>query len=136
MMLPRGRKKESRLESHPNSGNSERTDHPSEPQRPRRNAGASTVASRDGETDPTKPLRDEKLAVNTVKQRMAGVQFFFARTLRRPYLRADFPYPKAPHRLPNVLSREEVTRLIDATSNLSHRTMSAHSPCHQVFTLV
>ena len=53
-------------------------------------------------------LRDRKLAANTVKQRMAAVQFFFARTLKRPYLRADFPYPKAPRRLPNILSREEV----------------------------
>jgi integrase/recombinase XerD len=68
-------------------------------------------------------LRDRKLAANTVKQRMAAVQFFFARTLKRPYLRADFPYPKAPRRLPNILSQEEVTRLIDATSNLSHRAM-------------
>jgi len=68
-------------------------------------------------------LRDRKLAANTVKQRMAAVQFFFARTLKRPYLRTDFPYPKAPRRLPNILSQEEVTRLIDATSNLSHRAM-------------
>jgi len=68
-------------------------------------------------------LRDRNLAANTVKQRMAAVQFFFARTLKRPYLRVDFPYPKAPRRLPDILSQEEVTRLIDATSNLSHRAM-------------
>src|SRR5271154_2965174 len=68
-------------------------------------------------------LRDRKLAANTVKQRMAAVQFFFARTLKRPYLREDFPYPKIPRRLPVVLSQEEVTRLIDAASNLSHRAM-------------
>ncbi len=36
-------------------------------------------------------LRDQKLAANTVKQRMAAMQFFFARTLKRPYLREDFP---------------------------------------------
>jgi integrase/recombinase XerD len=68
-------------------------------------------------------LRDRKLATNTVKQRMAAIQFFFARTLKRPYLRGDFPYPKGPRRLPVVLSQEEVTRLIDAASNLSHRAM-------------
>jgi len=28
-------------------------------------------------------LRDQKLAANTVKQRMAAVQFFFVRTLKR-----------------------------------------------------
>ena len=32
-------------------------------------------------------LRDRKLAANTVKQRMAAVQFFFVRTLQRSYRR-------------------------------------------------
>jgi integrase/recombinase XerD len=68
-------------------------------------------------------LRDRKLAANTVKQRIAAVRFFFIRTLKRPYLREDFPYPKTPCRLPVVLSQEEVTRLIDAASNLCHRAM-------------
>lgn len=68
-------------------------------------------------------LRDQKLAANTVKQRVAAVRFFFIRTLKRPYLREDFPYPKTPRRLPVVLSQEEVTRLIDAASNLCHRAM-------------
>jgi integrase len=68
-------------------------------------------------------IRDRNLAANTVKQRMAAVQFFFVRTLKRPYLREDFPYPKIPRRLPVVLSQEEVNRLIDAASNLSHRAM-------------
>src|SRR5258706_6930486 len=68
-------------------------------------------------------LRDRKLAANTVKQRVAAVRFFFVRTLKRPYLREDIPYPKGPRRLPVVLSQEEVTRLIDSASNLSHRVM-------------
>ena len=68
-------------------------------------------------------IRDRKLAINTVKQRMAAVQFFFARTLKRPYLREDFPYPKGPRRLPVILSQEEVTQLIDSACNLFHRTM-------------
>ena len=68
-------------------------------------------------------LRDRKLAANTVKQRMAAVQFFFVRTLKRAYLREDFPYPKVPRRLPEILSQEEVARLIDSASNLSHRAI-------------
>src|SRR5438477_12723525 len=35
----------------------------------------------------------------------------------------SFPYPKSPQRLPAILSQEEVTRLIDSASNLSHRAM-------------
>ena len=68
-------------------------------------------------------LRDRKLAASTVKQRMAAVQFFFVRTLKRAYLREDFPYPKVPRRLPEILSQEEVARLIESASNLSHRAI-------------
>jgi integrase/recombinase XerD len=68
-------------------------------------------------------IRDRKLAANTVKQRMAAVQFFFIRTLKRPWPRQEFSYPKIPVRLPTILSQEEVTRLIDAAANLSHRAM-------------
>jgi len=68
-------------------------------------------------------IRDRKLAVNTVKQRMAAVQFFFIKTLKRAYLQEEFPYPKTPRRLPSVLSLEEVTRLIDCAANLKHRAM-------------
>jgi site-specific recombinase XerD len=68
-------------------------------------------------------IRDRKLAVNTVKQRMAAVQFFFLKTLKRAYLQEEFPYPKTPSKLPAVLSQEEVTRLIDSAANLTHRAM-------------
>jgi integrase/recombinase XerD len=68
-------------------------------------------------------IRDRKLAVNTVKQRMAAVQFFFIKTLKRAYLQEEFSYPKTPRRLPAVLSLEEVTRLIDCAANLKHRAM-------------
>jgi integrase/recombinase XerD len=68
-------------------------------------------------------IRDRKLAANTVKQRMAAVQFFFIRTLKRPWPRQEFSYPKIPVRLPSILSQEEVTRLIDSAANLSHRAM-------------
>ena len=68
-------------------------------------------------------IRDRKLAVNTVKQRMAAIQFFFLKTLKRAYLKEDFPYPKTPRRLPDVLSQEEVARIIDSAANLSHRAM-------------
>ena len=43
--------------------------------------------------------------------------------MRRRYLVEDTPYPKAPRRLPQILSREEVTRLIAAAHSLTHRTM-------------
>ena len=54
---------------------------------------------------------------------MAALRFFFVKTLKRRYLLDDTPYPKAPRRLPSILSVDEVTCLIEAASSLSHRTM-------------
>jgi hypothetical protein len=48
------------------------------------------------------------------------------RTLRVRRARSvldDTPYPKAPRRLPQMLSVEEMARVIDAADSLSHRTM-------------
>jgi site-specific recombinase XerD len=54
---------------------------------------------------------------------VAALRFFFVKTLKRRYLLDDTPYPKAPRRLPSILSVDEVTQLIDAAASLSHRTM-------------
>jgi integrase/recombinase XerD len=54
---------------------------------------------------------------------IAALRFFFVKTLRRPYLQLDLPYPKTPKRLPTVLSQDEVGRLIDSANNLRDYTM-------------
>jgi integrase len=59
----------------------------------------------------------------TVRLHVAALRFFFVKTLKRRYLLDDTPYPKAPRRLPQILSIEEVARVIDAADSLSHRTM-------------
>jgi integrase/recombinase XerD len=68
-------------------------------------------------------LKEKKLAVASVKQRASALRFFFVKTLRRPYMLEQIPYPKVPRRLPNILSEAEVARLIDSASNLLHRAM-------------
>ena len=68
-------------------------------------------------------LRDRKLSPQTVKQHMAAVRFFFVHTLKRHYPPSEFRYPKTPQRLPVILSQDEVRRMIDAATNLLHRTM-------------
>jgi site-specific recombinase XerD len=68
-------------------------------------------------------LRQRKLAPRTVKLHVCAIRFFFNKTLRRRYPLEETPYPKAPRRLPQILSREEVTRLIAAAHSLTHRTM-------------
>jgi site-specific recombinase XerD len=68
-------------------------------------------------------LEDRKLANGTVVLHVSALRFFFIRVLKRRDMKEDLPYPKRLKRLPVVLSREEVGRLIDSTRNLFHRTM-------------
>jgi len=55
-----------------------------------------------------------KLAPNTVTQRLAALRFFYVQVLKRGWSVAETPYPKKVLHLPQVLSQEEVARLIDA----------------------
>jgi hypothetical protein len=55
-----------------------------------------------------------KLAPNTVTQRLAAFRFFYVQVLKRGWSVAETLYPKKVLHLPQVLSQEEVARLIDA----------------------
>jgi site-specific recombinase XerD len=69
-------------------------------------------------------LNEKKLTPGTVEMRMSALRFLFKKTLKRHDLAFDdLPFPKTPMKLPAVLSPEEVTRLIEAASNLMHRTI-------------
>src|SRR6516165_8284642 len=69
-------------------------------------------------------LHERKLAVGTVVNQVAALRFFFRRVLKRRFPPDSIPYPKySHHRMPRVLSPEEVTRLIDAAGNLQARTI-------------
>jgi site-specific recombinase XerD len=62
-------------------------------------------------------LKKRKLAVGTVENHVAALRFFFVRTLNRPEFREFIPYPRVPEKLPGILSKEEVTRLINSSGN-------------------
>ena len=64
-----------------------------------------------------------KLSSGTVAIRLAALRFFYTKTLRRAWSVADTPYPKRNHRLPVILSQEEVAQLIDAACPTFHRTI-------------
>jgi len=66
-------------------------------------------------------FRERKLAANTVGQRVAALRFFYIRTLGREWNPDRTPYPKRPRRLPDILSRHEVARLIDAAPSPFYR---------------
>lgn len=70
-------------------------------------------------------LNEKKLSWSTLQVRIAALKFFYTRTLKQDWFPQEVAKPKVRRKLPTVLSREEVTRLIDATPNLKHRTLLA-----------
>ena len=69
-------------------------------------------------------INEKKLSPQTVRVRMSALRFLYWKTLKRRDLYFDdLLIPKAPRRLPVVLSPEEVIQLIEAASSLMHRTM-------------
>jgi site-specific recombinase XerD len=68
-------------------------------------------------------LKERKLCPGSVENHVAALRFFFIRTLHRHEFRQFLPYPKVHRKLPNILSQEEVTRLINASSSLFQRTL-------------
>jgi site-specific recombinase XerD len=69
-------------------------------------------------------LKQKNLSPGTVEGRMSALRFLYKKTLkRRDIAYDDLIFPKTPQKLPVVLSREEVTRLIEAAPNLLHRTI-------------
>ena len=69
-------------------------------------------------------LHQRKLAPGTVVAQVATLRFFFVRTLKRRFPPDSIPYPKyTHHRVPSVLSPDEVARFINAASNLQARAI-------------
>jgi integrase/recombinase XerD len=68
-------------------------------------------------------FQKRKLSAGTVTNRLAALRFFYIKTLKKAWSIAETPYPKKNHRLPTILSQEEVARLIDAAGTPFHRTL-------------
>ena len=64
-----------------------------------------------------------KFSPNTVTLRLAALRFFYIQVLKLGWSVAETPYPKKILRLPQVLSQEEVARLIDAAEFPFHRIL-------------
>jgi putative ABC transport system permease protein len=63
-------------------------------------------------------LEDRRLAIGTVVTQICALRFFCRYVLKRRDVREDLPYPKSRHRLPVVLSPDEVQRLRDVVARL------------------
>ncbi len=68
-------------------------------------------------------FRTWKQSPNNVTQRLAALRFFYIKVLQRSCSVAETLYPKKVLRLPQILSQQEVARLIDAAETPFHRML-------------
>lgn len=63
----------------------------------------------------------EERSPATVKMHVAGIRFLYEVTLRSPERVARLYFPKVPRQLPDILSHDEVVRLLNAVGSVKHR---------------
>lgn len=70
-------------------------------------------------------IREKKLSWSTCNIAVSGLRFLYHVTLKRDRTQFSIPLPQQPSQLPEILSREEVLRLIHAAPFRKHRTLLA-----------
>jgi site-specific recombinase XerD len=68
-------------------------------------------------------IEERKLASSSVCQAVAGMRFFYEVSLQRAPQTFAIPLPKRAQKLPEILSREEVARIIAATRSRRERVL-------------
>jgi site-specific recombinase XerD len=66
-------------------------------------------------------INERRLSPEGVNQQGSGLKFLYLTTLEMPWNSVDFPRAKRPHKLPVVLSQEEVVQFFDHVGTLRHR---------------
>ena len=66
-------------------------------------------------------IEQRRLAPSSVRVAVMGLRFFYTQTLHRPW--TNLPLPKRTKTLPEVLSREEVARLLASTTTVRERAL-------------
>jgi len=70
-------------------------------------------------------ITEKKLAYASVNQASCAFRFLYGTVLRKPQMRLDIPMAKVPKRLPQILTRAEVSHLIESSATLRGRTLLA-----------
>lgn len=65
---------------------------------------------------------DHGTSAVSINNALSGLKFLFEHTLDHPELMRKMQSVRVPHKLPVVLSRDEVARLLAASGNLKHKT--------------
>ena len=68
-------------------------------------------------------IEERKLAWSTCNIAVNALKFCYHVTLKRAQAQFEIPRPRQPQKLPQILAREEIARLIELTPNPKHRVM-------------
>jgi site-specific recombinase XerD len=69
-------------------------------------------------------IKVKKASNGTIRLQLSSLRFLYRVTLKRPNEVDGFHFPKAPIRLPDILSRDEVSRLLDCIRSLRVRVIA------------
>ncbi len=69
----------------------------------------------------SRKIVDEKLSSRTIASIIAALRFFFHEVVKNPVV--NIRPPKQEKKLPVVLTKEEIRRMIDAATNLKHKLL-------------
>ena len=68
-------------------------------------------------------IKEEKISASATNGRINAIKFYFEKVLKQERRVYDLPRPKKPNKLPNILSEDEVYRLLAALENIKHRAI-------------
>lgn len=66
-------------------------------------------------------IKDEKMRERKLNGKINAIKFYFEQVLNRPKMFFDIPRPKKPLTLPKMLSKSEVKKLFNVTTNIKHK---------------
>lgn len=81
------------------------------------------LSDRDVQRDVRHLIEERRLAWGSLRAMVSGLRFFSWTTLRHEPGTFAIPMPKGARKLPEILSREEVARLVNGVTNLRHRIL-------------
>jgi len=76
-------------------------------------------------------LDERNLTYSSANLALNAIRFLFREVLHRPRNEIHLPGPRQPQRLPEILSREEVGRILEAATELRHKTLLMTAPTPQ-----
>ncbi len=68
-------------------------------------------------------MKQKKISVSQQNQRINAIKFYYEKVLNREKVKYGIKRPKKEKKLPTVLSKEEVKRILEGAANLKHRTI-------------